>query len=481
LTVTPLTLKGQTFSVSTDTSINAGSISSSFIITDDINVTNLSANTLNLNWVRILDSLPANWTSSIFSSWGDYPPFASQGQFIIPPGSSGNIRIAFNTNYTAGTGTVRLLLYDGSDSTNSNQTITYILKVCGPNESDSIIVPPSMYQYCLGDSLQLNAENGYTNYTWSNGDSTQATYHALTDTIISILAVDNFGCNIADTLNLNIQFPFDESICIVTVDGTTGKNIIVWGKTSNVGTVQTNIYKETQQAGVYNLIGSVPFDSLSIFIDVNSNPLQSAARYKISVIDTCGNESDMSAEHKTIHVTASVGTGGESNLAWSAYGGFTFSTYQIWRGSSSTNMTLIDSVQSNLFTYTDQNPPSGLLYYQIEVLKNNSCIPTKSSYMSTRSNIAENGLTEVNNMSFVDKIDIYPNPSNGSFFLIIPNALKLNDTQINITNALGQEMLTMRAVANKVDINLSGQPEGIYFLTITNETTILNKKIVIRK
>jgi hypothetical protein len=72
-----------------------------------------------------------------------------------------------------------------------------------------------------------------------------------------------------------------------------------------------------------------------------------------------------SPHHKTMHLTINAGNQGESNLIWSHYEGFPFTSYKIYRGTHPDTMALIDSIQSNLNSYTDINPPSGNIFYQV--------------------------------------------------------------------------------------------------------------------
>jgi len=78
-------------------------------------------------------------------------------------------------------------------------------------------------------------------------------------------------------------------------------------------------------------------------------------------------------------------------------------------------MVLINSLSSSNSSFTDLTPPLGLLYYQIEVVKNSACNPSKLGYQSSRSNISNTGLgtglTDQQSESFV----LYPNPTSGIF------------------------------------------------------------------
>ena len=88
--------------------------------------------------------------------------------------------------------------------------------------------------------------------------------------------------------------------------------------TPEVGVTSYNIYRESDVAGIYDLIGNIPVDNQSIFVDESSNPEEQQYLYKISAMDTCGNESSLSNFHKTLFLQYSSGVGGIT-LGWKKY------------------------------------------------------------------------------------------------------------------------------------------------------------------
>ncbi len=181
-----------------------------------------------------------------------------------------------------------------------------------------------------------------------------------------------------------------DSICLVSVLDSLNHNVIVFEKHVQGPIDYYIIHKETTTANVYDSIGFIPADSAGVFIDPNVNPAVQAYRYKLSSVDSCGNESALSNHHKTIHLTINQGIPGTWNLIWNNYEGVFVNTYRIWRGDSLNNLVLLDSVAGNMTSYTDMNILSTSAVYQIEVVSSYMCLPynykAQTNYNTSRSN-----------------------------------------------------------------------------------------------
>lgn len=284
-------------------------------------------------------------------------------------------------------------------------------------------------------------------------------------------------------------------ICIVTVDSATGYNLVVWEKPANSAIESYNIYKETTTSNVYNVIGNVAYNNLSIFSDTNSSPKVKAARYKISSIDSCGFESSLSDSHKTMHLTVNLSPDSSVNLIWDHYEGFSFGTYRIWRGTSAINMMTLDSIQSNLVSYTDSTPPqSDSLYYQIEVMHPAGCEATLKSknYKSAKSNpsvikapnntIDTTGIKLMRNI--IQNFEIFPNPymtQTQIKYELVTNTY----VSLNIYNILGEKIKTLvdeQQNAGQYSYAFSGNQfrhsSNIYILEWIVDGTIIVKKLI---
>jgi hypothetical protein len=291
----------------------------------------------------------------------------------------------------------------------------------------------------------------------------------------SVQVTDANGCTSTSTpYVVNASFLPPQNICVIGVDSLSNNIRIVWEEQLTTAIDSFYIYKESNVANVYTQVGSRPYDSLSVWIDPVSNPAIQSYRYKITALDTCGVETPLSGFHKTIHLTINQGVGGAWNLIWSHYEGINFGSYNIYRGTSSSNMSLLTTIQSNLNSYTDLTPPTGIVYYQIEIINPNTCNPTKSmNYSSSKSNRATNdvnGLSEISN----ETISIYPNPFTNDFIMEVTNDIIGQD--YSITDFSGRIVTSGKCNMNKQKIDLSDVANGVYFIEINNK--IIQKRII---
>jgi len=285
----------------------------------------------------------------------------------------------------------------------------------------------------------------------------------------------------------------DPSICIVGVDSATNKNRIVWERDANPLIDSVRIYKETVVAGQYTSIGTKAYNQAGIFIDTASNTTVQSYRYKISLIDTNNYESLLSTHHKTMHLTINAGLNNTWNLMWNAYEGFNYNTYNIYRGSDSTNLQLLTQIQSNLNSYSDLNPPTGNVFYQIEIVSPHPCYPdsiyakANTNYNYSRSNRANSGMAP--NIGFVQSrnskllMQIFPNPNKGSFILEINSTSNISQNyQLEIYSAMGklirQEKISGGANIHK-QMNFETLSKGVYFVRLLSDDVVVNGRFVV--
>ncbi|MDO9186006.1 MAG: T9SS type A sorting domain-containing protein [Bacteroidia bacterium] len=320
-------------------------------------------------------------------------------------------------------------------------------------------------------------------YLWSNNSISQNLSNIGSGTY-SVIATDTNGCVVSETFIINNSIaPISTPICMVTVDSSSTKNVIVWEKPTDAPIDSFRIYREI--ASVYTYVGSVPYDEVSEFTDNANgiNPNTTSYKYKLSVLDTCGNESPLSTEHHTIHVQLGVAFPQGVNLSWNNYTGFTFSQYRILRDDlGNGNWQVIDSVSFGTTTYTSTDVLPNAQYI-VEATRPTSCVSTRQSGTtrnSSKSNTASQ-TTGVNEVSNDLSLIIFPNPSNGKFTIELSSTGISNNNKfvVKIYNVLGEQIyLSELKQLTRNEIDLSNIPKGIYFVNVYNEDKIYTRKIV---
>ena len=294
----------------------------------------------------------------------------------------------------------------------------------------------------------------------------------------------NCGRNTSDTLEITVPgISAAPEICIVGIDGQTGKYSIIWEK-STYGTAQLfKIYRESNQADIYLEIRAVDTSEISFFVDSSSIPDVLPHRYKISYLDSCGSESGLSVHHQTMHLVANIGINGEVNLIWSEYGGIPFPTYTIYRGSHPDSMNLFIQVPSTVTSYKDLDPPLGNVYYQIGMSNPAGCDPVKKSesdYSSSMSNMSQVHVTGINDINESKPFMIFPNPVTEILQIQYNNVVK-GPIQFTVYNSLGKAVLEEYITARETNVDVSSLLPGIYILQMLVDSETYSARFVIRK
>lgn len=348
---------------------------------------------------------------------------------------------------------------------------------------------------CKDTYITLNPGTAFASYSWNYNDATtqSITVTEANDYILTV--TDGQGCHNSDTVTVSFNVPYDdEKICIVTIDLLSGNNIVVWEKTPDQGIVTYNIYRESD-IGDFKYIGSRGANELSIFRDETAVPETQAYLYKITAIDSCGNESPIdSVPYHWPSFLQYVSSEGGINLEWTEYRiegvaniGDYLTSYIVYRGTDSTGLSEYQSVGRQL-NFTDKDPDAlaRQYYYRVAGVVKDPCYPTAGTkadsgpYSHSMSNIEDNRFqTGINkNSAIAGLISIAPNPFRERTTLRFTNP-EGNRYKLSITDLSGKvcrivdDITTSEYKLEKGDLK-----QGLYFIELTGPKLYRGKIVV---
>lgn len=209
---------------------------------------------------------------------------------------------------------------------------------------------------------------------------------------ITMTPDDNTCILTEETMILHVSGHYNQEICLVTVDSAdVDHNIVVWEKPGDLSAVDSFYVYREDDTGTYIHIGSVHADSLSQYHDHEADPDASSYRYKLAILDICGNVSQMSDYHQTIHLNYLEG----GFFEWTHYeveGVVPVAFYNCSRDADDNgNWILIEEVPGteNFLEYPDYNSYPDAIY-RVDVNWNDlqECVSTRAvSHNTSRSNI----------------------------------------------------------------------------------------------
>lgn len=273
------------------------------------------------------------------------------------------------------------------------------------------------------------------------------------------------------------------NIALVTVSKETDHNLVVWLKEKNQENVidYYNIYQEVNNAGDFVKIGSVPYSKISVYVDLDANPITQSTRYKISATDFCKNESPLSSEYKTINLKQTTTKNNTVYLKWDSYEGAGFLSYVIYRENANGDTIRLRSLPANINRYIDQSPSATEPRYRIGVelpfrIEASALKSDGGPYSFSLSNMAESELISGIDISSQSLNRVYPNPSKGELNILLDTYDGGNASYKILTmqgRLLGQDQLT--SGNNKVKFDLEA---GIYIVEVFDGTYTTSHKVV---
>jgi hypothetical protein len=344
--------------------------------------------------------------------------------------------------------------------------------------------------YCGGGTTTLSVNEGIA-YQWSNGDTTR-TVTVNNPGIYSVSVSYVTGCQANDATSIPSLMPAPFPICLVTVDTLSKYNLIVWEKPNPSPIDSFIVYREITTNN-YRRLGAIPYQgALSIFKDTvrtkyfpnTGDPNAGTYRYKLRIIDTCGNYSGLSPYHNTIFITNNQGTFSWAQLYSIEGASNPVNSYVLMRDDSSTgNWHAVSSVAGTQYSVSDpayeifKNTAKWRVETQWAILCTPSAKYSESSVSTSRSNSTTNKTSGITNNPFPEALTLYPNPTAGIFSIEFDGQFTPG-TMIRIFNFLGKIIYEKMIEENIQTIDFSNHPGGIYMVQVQKGDRIYCKRII---
>jgi hypothetical protein len=345
--------------------------------------------------------------------------------------------------------------------------------------------------YSTITSLYFSPDNGETWEFIGNGSSqaNSGSFEWTTPNVNSeeclIVIADGYAPAAIDTSAAFTIMAYPETpVCMVSVDSLTNYNVIIWEKPVSDLIADFLIYKETNQANIYEIIDTVNYEEFPMVADYASNPSIRPYRYKIGFTDSENREFPAGDYHQTIHLTMSQGVNNNWNLIWTPYIGFSYSSYNILRKSGSGSYEQIATISSSFNSFTDFNAPSKDVAYIVSINRPGGCNTglRSSGYSDVYSNVASVNLVSVAENKEVN-FSVYPVPANDRINIQFGDEStgKINLTITDVTGRIIYSEEFNDSWQGQVhSINSSDFAEGMYMLNLISEGSRSMKKIMVR-
>jgi len=333
-------------------------------------------------------------------------------------------------------------------------------------------------------AINVSVSGGIEPYTYNWSDANSSTTQDISGLAVGfydLVVTDNNGCKASLSAEVPSRTFAQPTIDLVTVNETSGKNMIIWRKEFTNTIDYYTIYRETYVAGEYAEVDKIPYALTSIYTDDTANSKEQSWRYKIAATDMCGNESPLSPEHKTIHLQKNIGLQNVVNLDWDAYEGIDFYTYVIYRESTKNGIEEIKKIPSSITRYTDLLPPSDVQSYYVAIDLPTVIDPSKlksssGPYSQSISNMAESVLTK-SKLFDVNNAMVHPNPANSIITVTFPSN---GDYIVSIFDAYGRQVSQTVKVENSksLQLSVSDLSVGVYSVKIIGKMLVTSATFI---
>jgi hypothetical protein len=391
----------------------------------------------------------------------------------IMPGNTGSFEIMFDSQDLE-EGTYYGNVYVSSNDPDAPQVNIPITLNVGDGFPLGINVSATPPTICVGESsvLQAGANGGTGTYTysWTSDPAGFTSTENMpevspTETTIYMVEVSDGESTLTGSVTLVVEGTPEQA---ATPDGDAS---MCWGVSQSVystsgaaGASAYNWYIEPASAGSISGTGmtaTVTWDEA----------FTGLAMISVEGNNDCGIGSISEMFDVTIHELPTVDLGNDmticANETMMLDAGNAGASY-VWSTGETTQTIVVDTTGVGI----------GTLDIWVDVTDANTCTSTGEI------SIQFDDCTGISEISEQWAVEIFPNPSNGVFSIDI-NTKSNKPVSMSLFNTFGKELYKMENVSIKsskvIELDLTAQPDGIYFINLTGDGINMIRKVVIQK
>lgn len=309
-------------------------------------------------------------------------------------------------------------------------------------------------------------------YHWNNGRSSKNLVNVSAGDYTLVVTDEN---NCTATLDVTVpSIPLKQpEIALVTVSEQTGKNLVVWLKENTDLIDFYTIYRESERKDVFEEIAQVKYSELSVYEDEEADPNIQPWRYKISATDVCGEETELSEHHTTMHIAKVAGADTEenknqTNLIWNAYEGIDYESFIVMCKHKENGKILVDTLatlSANFTSYTVDTAISNVISYYVGV-KLPEVVNPKTQFLKAESGPFVLAISNIAEVETVEDVAIRTIAESNANVYSVGHTIYVNNPdclEITVYDINGRKLVNAQKQDN---FSVSVKLDGVYVVTV---------------
>jgi len=320
--------------------------------------------------------------------------------------------------------------------TNANNCVGSASTAIIVNANPTVTINGGSAAICVGAVVNLSA-NGANNFVWSNGPVSNAvSVTPATTTVYSVTGSNINGC----FGNASVQVTVNP-LPVITINSSTAQ--VCNGQSVTLTAAGATTYSWNTTANTSVITVTPALNASYTVLGTNNNNCVNVATQSINVLPSPVLSFTSSSQLICAGQNATISVSGANSYLWST-------------GALVSQIVVTPTTNSS---YTVTGTGTG------------NCSSTSFITQSV------SACTSLNNLNNADNTYvIYPNPANNNIAVKFDS---VSTVEIRIFNALGALLLTQTGYVSDSAINIESLSKGIYFISVSNGNTSVQKKIVV--